>query len=45
VPGLFLAGNYLTGVGIDHAVSSGFAAAAQMDDFFKTQRVSHREVA
>jgi oxygen-dependent protoporphyrinogen oxidase len=26
LPGLFLAGNYLTGVGIEHAVSSGFAA-------------------
>ena len=27
IPGLFLAGNYLTGVGIDHAVMSGYAAA------------------
>ena len=27
VPGLFLAGNYLTGVGIEHAVASGYTAA------------------
>jgi len=27
VPGLFLAGNYLTGVGIEHAVESGYRAA------------------
>lgn len=27
LPGLFLAGNYLTGVGVEHAVESGYAAA------------------
>jgi oxygen-dependent protoporphyrinogen oxidase len=29
LPGLFLAGNYLTGVGIEHATESGYLAAAQ----------------
>ncbi len=29
IPGLFLAGNYLTGVGIENAVESGYAAAEE----------------
>lgn len=28
-PGVFLAGNYLTGVGMEHAVTSGYEAASQ----------------
>ncbi|MDD5309600.1 MAG: protoporphyrinogen oxidase [Deltaproteobacteria bacterium] len=32
-PGLRLAGNYLTGVGIKDAVASGFAAATRIDSF------------
>ena len=27
IPGLFLAGNYLTGVGLEHAVTSGYHCA------------------
>ena len=30
LPGLFLAGNYLTGVGIENAVESGYQAAAEV---------------
>jgi hypothetical protein len=33
-PGLFLAGNYLTGVGIEHATASGFAAAEKCLAYF-----------
>lgn len=36
VPGLFLAGNYLSGVGIEHAVESGFRAAGRTLDFLGT---------
>ncbi|MCP4215597.1 MAG: protoporphyrinogen oxidase [bacterium] len=33
MPGIFPAGNYLTGVGIEHAVESGFRAAGQCAQF------------
>ncbi len=33
VPGVFLAGNYLTGVGVEHAAASGFKAAKECLDF------------
>ncbi len=35
--GVFLAGNYLTGVGIEHAVTSGFIASDKVADFFKVR--------
>jgi len=35
-PGLFLAGNYLTGVGIEHATESGYRAAADCQRFLKS---------
>lgn len=34
-PGIFLAGNYLSGVGIEHAVESGFNAAGFCTSFIK----------
>ncbi len=37
LPGLFLAGNYLTGVGMEHAVESGFSAASQAAYFLATK--------
>ena len=37
-PGFFLAGNYLTGVGIEHAVESGYAAAEQCGNYLEGQR-------
>lgn len=33
IPGLALAGNYLTGVGIEQAAESGYVAAAEVRDF------------
>jgi len=33
-PGIFLAGNYITGVGIEHAVMSGYRAAEQCLGYF-----------
>lgn len=33
-PGLYLAGNYITGVGIEHAVTSGYHAAHEASEFF-----------
>jgi oxygen-dependent protoporphyrinogen oxidase len=33
MPGVFLAGNYLTGVGIEHAVESGYAAYGRIHEF------------
>jgi protoporphyrinogen/coproporphyrinogen III oxidase len=33
-PGIFLAGNYITGVGIEHAVMSGYRAADQCMEYF-----------
>ena len=33
-PGLVLAGNYLTGVGVEHAVASGYNAYSQVRGFF-----------
>lgn len=38
LPGLLLAGNYLTGVGIKDAVASGYAAAAAADSFLSGSR-------
>jgi oxygen-dependent protoporphyrinogen oxidase len=32
-PGIFLAGNYLTGVGVEHAVGSGYDAADEARTF------------
>ena len=37
LPGLFLAGNYITGVGIEHAVTSGYHAADEVTNFFAKQ--------
>jgi len=36
-PGLFLAGNYLTGVGLEHAVQNGYAAAAEVEKFLSVR--------
>ncbi|MBN2431135.1 MAG: protoporphyrinogen oxidase [Acidobacteria bacterium] len=36
LPGLFLAGNYLTGVGIEHATESGYRAAAACSGFLRS---------
>jgi oxygen-dependent protoporphyrinogen oxidase len=36
-PGLFTAGNYLTGVGMEHAVQSGFRAAAACGAYLKAR--------
>ena len=35
-PGIFLAGNYLSGVGMEQAVASGFQAAENTDNFLKS---------
>ena len=37
-PGFFLAGNYLTGVGIEHAVESGFRAAERCGEYLEGGR-------
>jgi len=37
LPGLYLAGNYLTGVGIEHAVQSGFDAAGRCLRFLQNR--------
>ncbi len=34
-PGIFLAGNYLTGVGVEHAVTSGYNAAEESFEYIK----------
>ncbi len=39
-PGFFLAGNYLTGVGIEHAVKSGFTAFSQCRSFLNQTQSS-----
>ena len=36
-PGIFLAGNYLTGVGVEHAVTSGYLAAEQAFAFLSSR--------
>jgi len=36
-PGLFLAGNYLTGVGVEAAVESGYAAAGRAREFLEVK--------
>jgi oxygen-dependent protoporphyrinogen oxidase len=36
LPGLFLAGNYLTGVGIEHATESGYNAATECAGYLAT---------
>lgn len=41
IPGLALAGNYLTGVGIEQAVESGFEAAGQTLRFLEEQGGRH----
>ncbi|MBU1338121.1 MAG: protoporphyrinogen oxidase, partial [Acidobacteria bacterium] len=33
MPGIDLAGNYLTGVGIEHAIESGYAAYDRIHEF------------
>lgn len=38
VPGIFLAGNYLTGVGIEHAVESGYRASEKCLHFLSKQK-------
>jgi len=43
LPGLYLAGNYLTGVGIEHAVESGFQAAERCLRFLHSRRESSHE--
>jgi oxygen-dependent protoporphyrinogen oxidase len=37
IPGLFLAGNYLSGVGIEHAVSSGYRSATECESFLQNK--------
>ncbi len=37
VPGVVLAGNYLTGVGMEHAVESGYRAAGRAEAFLEGQ--------
>jgi oxygen-dependent protoporphyrinogen oxidase len=41
VPGLILAGNYLTGVGMEHATESGFRAAEQAESRLKAMAGGH----
>jgi len=43
LPGLFLAGNYLTGVGIEHAVESGYSAAEECLRFLQSPGGSQDE--
>lgn len=43
-PGLFLAGNYLTGVGIEHAVESGFHAFESVSSFLPGQHKNHKSL-
>lgn len=45
VPGLLLAGNFLTGVSMDHAVMSGFAAAERALQNLGQKTPAHREAA
>jgi len=42
-PGLFLAGNYITGVGMEHAVRSGYEAADECAAFLSGRNKSLRE--
>ena len=44
-PGLFLAGNYLTGVGVEHAVASGYLAAHEVASFLGLSRQVTAEAA
>ncbi len=41
-PGLFLAGNYLTGVAVDHAVASGYRAAKDVGLYLLSRRERSR---
>ncbi len=44
-PGVFLAGNYLTGVGMEHAVTSGYEAASQVINYLAAAREIEPEAA
>lgn len=44
-PGVFLAGNYLTGVGVEHAVESGYNAAGQVQGFLDGEETVTKETA
>jgi oxygen-dependent protoporphyrinogen oxidase len=45
VPGLFMAGNYLSGVGVDLAVASGYSAAHEAQAFLGARTTMNSEAA